>query len=117
MKTLKSLKITSVLQGIYCVGGVIALICLGLYDILLGTGAEMQFFLFGAMLAFLSVINPVGIVCFLVDLVIFLLERRDVEERARIGRYWVIIPIWLAACTLIWILCAHNFIYYVSVAI
>lgn len=117
MKTMKSLKITSILQGIYCAGGVVALIAMMLYDILLGTGAEMQFFLFGAMLAFLSIINPVAIICFLVNLVIFLLERRDPEQRSRIGKYWVVIPIWLVGCSVIWLLCALNFIHYVSIAI
>ena len=114
---MKSLKVTSVLQGIYAVGAVVGLICMGMFDMLQGTGSEMQFFMFGAMLAFLSIINPVGIICFIVNLVIFLIERRDPEERKRIGGYWVFIPIWLAACTVLWLLCAHFFIYYVSIAI
>ncbi len=117
MKTMKSLKITSVIQGIYCVGGIVALIMLAVFDMLVDTGVETQFLMFGLMMAFLSIINPVGIVCFLVNLIIFLLERRDLEERRRIGGYWIFIPIWLAGCTVLWLLCAYQFIYYVNVAI
>lgn len=117
MRTMKSLKITSILQGIYCAGGVLALISFVVFDMLVGTGSELQFLMFGAMLAFLSVTNPVGIISFVVNLVLFLLDRRDPEQRRRIGGYWVFIPIWLAACTVIWFLCAHNFIFYVSTAL
>ncbi len=117
MKTMKSLKITSVIQGIYCVGGIVALVMLAVHDMLVGTGIEQQFILFGLMLCFFSVINPVGIICFVVNLVIFLLERRDLEQRKKIGGYWVFIPIWLAGCSVLWLLCASNFILYVNIAV
>ncbi len=85
MKTIKALKITSVLNGIFCLFCVASTVCFAInyyFDLRL-------FFSIGNILVYGWIINPVGIVSFIVCLVLFLTELKSAEAKKIIGKKWV----------------------------
>jgi len=93
VKTLKALKITSIIQAIFCffclaiIAGLFLGASLGL-DLLVSITA---FILYGTV-NFSMYIPPV---CFIVNLVYFLKDRKDPEQRKLIGYKWIWIFVWL----------------------
>lgn len=92
MKTLKALKITSIIQIIYCIYcSVIALL------LFIGSVAKINLLLLAGTFLFYYTIEVsmfIAPVCFIVNLVIFLKERKCPEERKAIGKKWIWIFIW-----------------------
>ena len=92
MKTLKALKITSVIQGIYCTYCLLSTLL-----IIIGTSigpiilANTMLFLFYYTLEFSILIIPI---CFIVNLKFFIEERKSPEQRNVIGKKWIWIFIW-----------------------
>ena len=108
MKTLKALKITSIIQIIYCIYcSLIALL------LVIGSVAEVNLFLrVGTFLFFYTVEFSMFIVpvCFIVNLVIFLKERKYPEEKKAIGKKWIWIFIWPIIAAIFFLLQALPFI-------
>ena len=108
MKTLKVLKITSIIQSIYC------LYCLSITLLLIiGSVAGINIclrigtFLFYNTIGFSMFIAPI---CFIVNLVFFLEERKFPEEKKVIGKKWIWIFIWPVITTIFFLLQALPFI-------
>ena len=99
MKTLKALKITSILNSIFCIFCVASTVCFAInryYDI-------RAFFSVGKFMTYGWIINPVGIVSFVVCLVLFLTERKNQEAKKAIGKKWIWIFIWPVVTTVFYI--------------
>ena len=99
MKTLKALKITSILNGIFCFCCIISLSCLAINRYCkLGT-FESIIAIIGGIPLLCWIINPVGIVSFIICLILFLIERKNQESRQVLGKKWIWIFIWPAITT------------------
>ena len=99
MKTLKALKITSILNGIFCFSCVASTVCFAIlryFDI-------RAFFSVGMILTCGWIINPVGIVSFVVCLSIFLSERKNEEAKQVIGKKWIWIFVWPIITTILYL--------------
>ena len=90
MKTLKLLKITSILQIIFCLLCIASTVCFAIASF---CESQLFFEIADALIRF-WIINPVAPISFLICLPCFLIERRNPESRAIIGRRWVWIFLW-----------------------
>ena len=108
MKKLKALKITSILNGIFCFCCIASIVFYALnhyYDI-------YTFFGLGVLLSYGWIINPVGIVSFVLCLSLFLSERKKQEAKQVIGRKWIWIFVWPIITTVFFIISGLLFIKY-----
>lgn len=89
MKTMQSIKVTSFIQIIYCVFCLVVILLL-----IIGTNSGLtalaniglaMFYCIMANMVFLSI----PIVCFFINLVSFLKERKDTEQKKVIGKKWI----------------------------
>jgi len=99
MKTLKALKITSILQILFCVCCIASVLCFALDD----NYKSDLLFGFGMILFVNYIINPIGIVAFIINLIMFFVERKRPENRNLIGKKWVWIFIWPVVTTVLWL--------------
>ena len=102
MKTLKALKITSVLNGIFCFFCIASTVCFAInryFDL-------RAFFDAANILVYGWIINPVGIISFVVCLVLFLIERKASEAKQVIGKKWIWIFIWPIVTTVLYLAAA-----------
>ena len=99
MKTVKALKITSILNGIFCFFCVASTVCLAITRYC----DSNLFFSIGNILIFGWIINPVGIVSFVVCLSLFLSERKNQEAKEVIDRKWIWIFVWPIITTLLYL--------------
>ena len=105
MKTIKALKITYVLNGIFCFCCIISITCLAINRYCALGAFENIIAIIGEIPLLCWIINPVGIVSFVVCLVLFLIERKNYEARQVMGKKWIWIFIWPVITT---------FLYFVS---
>ncbi len=91
MKTLRALKITSVLQIIFCLFCVASTIC---FAITRYSDLWRIPFRIANILIYGWIGNPVSPISFVVCLVLFLIERKQTENRQLIGKKWIWIFIW-----------------------
>ncbi len=99
MKTLKALKITSILNGIFCFFCVASTVCFAItryYD-------SNLFFSIGNILLYGWMINPIGIISFVICLPIFLAEGKEQEARNAMGRKWIWVFVWPIITTLLYL--------------
>ena len=99
MKTLKALKITSILNGIFCFFCVASTVCFAItryYD-------SNLFFSIGNILICGWMINPIGIISFVICLPLFLAERKEQEARNAMGRKWIWVFVWPIITTLLYL--------------
>lgn len=94
MKTLKALKITSVLNGIFCLCCIISLSCLAINRYFDLGAFENTIAIICRIPLLCWLINPIGILSFIVCVVLFLIERKNPEARQEIGKKWIWIFIW-----------------------
>ena len=90
MKTLKAIKITTILNSIFCFFCIASSVCFAIsyfFDL-------RVFFDIANILVYGWIINPVGIISFVICLVFFLIEHKDSEAKQAIGKKWVWIFIW-----------------------
>ena len=91
MKTLKVLKITSILHGIFCLCCIVSILCMCFIPA--GTLHNVV-----QTLGVISVIgwmfNPSPFICTIVGLVIFLSERDNPEERKALGKKGIWFFLW-----------------------
>lgn len=105
MKTLKTLKITSVLQGTYCAYCLISIL-LVFVGTRIGAAALVNAAVSLYLLTFAAAIHiiPSHIIpyivpvcagiCFFINLVCFVFERKSPEQRKFIGKKWIWIFVW-----------------------
>ncbi|MBQ4116901.1 MAG: hypothetical protein IJD37_05950 [Clostridia bacterium] len=96
MKTLKALKITSIINTVFCFCCIIFSVCLIInqhYSI--GIVKTV-----GTIGAFGFLLNPSALVTFIVNLVFFLAERHSFEARQLIGKKYIWIFVWPVITTL-----------------
>ena len=99
MKTLKALKITSVLNGIFCFFCIASTVCFAInryFDL-------RAFFDAANILVYGWIINPVGIISFIICLVLFLGERKHPEAKQSMEKKWVWIFIWPVITTILYL--------------
>ncbi len=102
MKIIKALKITSILNGIFCFFCIASTICFAIncYFNL------RVFFDIANILVYGWIINPVGIISFIICLVLFLGERKHPEAKQAMEKKWVWIFIWPVITTVLYLTAA-----------
>ena len=106
MKTLKALKITSVLNSIFCFFCIAFIICLIINqnhhtD---AVGVMVVISAFGFLL------NPTPIVSFAICFTFFSTERRSMEEKEKIGKRFIWIFLWPIITAIFYFAAMHFFI-------
>ena len=107
MITSTSIKVTSILQIIYCLYCITStlLIVIGVNNGPLII-ANLMLFLFYTVTAYSIIIAPV---CFLINLVFFLLECKDPEQKRLIGKKWIWIFVWPVISTVCYMIACLPF--------
>lgn len=108
MKTLRMLKITSILNGIFCFYCIVSNVCFAIYkyyDIYTAFGI-------GIILLYGWMLNPVGIITFIRGLAIYKEERKIPEAKRIIGLKWIWIFIWFIITVVFWFLGGVIFVYF-----
>ena len=108
MKTLKALKITSVLQAFYCVYCFVPIIFLAIGD----SSGMFVYSKIGMHLFELAVFVPIVPVSFIVCLCILISEIRSPEQSRIIGSKWLWIIAWPLITTTALIVSGMLLIYY-----
>ena len=104
MKTLKALKITSILNGIFCLCCILFLACLAINRYCALGEIENVISTINRIFLWGWIINPIGIVSFIVCLTLFVVERRDQVAKQVIGLKWIWIFIWPIITTVLYFL-------------
>ena len=99
MKTLKALKITCILNGIFCLFCIASTVCFAVNHYLY----LRDYFSVGSILVYGWIINPVGIVSSIICLTSFLTERKSQGAKQVIGMKWIWIFIWPIITTIFYI--------------
>ena len=99
MKTIRALKVTSILNGIFCFFCIASTVC---FAINCYFGLRV-FFDIANILIYGWMINPVGIISFAVCLVSFVAERKAPEARQVMGKKWIWIFIWPIITTVLYL--------------
>ena len=100
MKLQKSLWITSVLQGFYCLICLASTVCFGVCRFT----DSREFFDLGNALMPLWMLNPIAVPCFIANLFFFLYEKENPEFHSRMGRKWIWVFLWPVITTFLWFL-------------
>lgn len=99
MKTIRALKVTSILNGIFCFFCIASTVCFALNRYF-----DLRFFFdIANILIYGWMINPVGIISFVVCLVSFVAERKTPEARQVMGKKWIWIFIWPIITTVLYL--------------
>lgn len=106
MKTLKKLKTTFILNGIFCFCCIASTICLAINHYC----NIYIFFGIGVLLAYGWMVNPFAIISCFRCFAAYLSERKMPECKQLIGRKWVWIIIWPIITTILYLLSAGLFI-------
>ena len=104
MKTTKALKITSVLNSIFCLFCIASTICFAIahYQVL-ADDQWRTFFSIANILIYGWVVNPVAPISFVVCIVLFLIERKQPESKQLIGKKWIWIFVWPVITTVLYL--------------
>ena len=100
MKTLKALKITSILNSIFCIFCVASTVCFAFAEYF----SFEIFFAIGMILLLGWMINPVGIISFQICITVFIEERKQSQAKKLIGKKWIWIFIWPIITTVFWVI-------------
>ena len=105
MKTLKALKITSILNGIFCFCCI-----LSIGGLAIGNYYDSQIcWSIGNILTITWIINPIGLVSFGICLSLFLKERKNQEAKQIMGKKWIWIFIWPIITTVVYLMTGGMF--------
>lgn len=99
MKTLKAIKVTSILNSIFCFICIASTLCFAInryFDLRI-------FFDIANILVYGWIINPVGMISFVICFVLFLVEHKDFEAKQVLGKKWIWIFIWPIITTIFYI--------------
>ena len=108
MKTSKALKITSIIQIVFCLYYLLSFLL-----IVIGTNAgpiflaNIALFLFYFFTCYSIIIVPI---CFFVNLPFFIIDCTNPEQKKILGKKWIWIFIWPVLTTAFYILSALPFI-------
>ena len=104
MKTTKALKITSVLNSIFCLFCIASTICFAIahYQVL-ADDQWRTFFSIANILIYGWVVNPVAPISFVVCIVLFLIERKQPESKQLIGKKLIWIFAWPVITTVLYL--------------
>ena len=95
MKTIRALKITSVLQIIFCLFCIASTVCFAISNYQCSNGDYWRTaFDTANILVYGWIANPVAPISFVICFVLFLIERKRPESRSLIGRKWIWIFVW-----------------------
>lgn len=94
MKTLKALKITSILNSIFCFFCIASTACFAISHFQCLSDDWRTLFKIANVLIYGWVANPVAPISFLVCITFFLIERKQPENSHLIGKKWIWIFIW-----------------------
>ena len=105
MKTIKALKITSVLQIFFCLFCIASTVCFGIsnYQMAGGSDSWRKAFDLANIFIYGWIGNPVAPISFIVCVAIFLRERKQTENRQFIGKKWIWIFIWPIITTIFYL--------------
>ena len=110
---MKNLSIASIaMQIVYCLGGIFVMICMPLYTYLYPSELSDSFFAIGAFVTLITALNPIGLICCICNLCIYLSERKR-SDGTQHTQYlvWVILgPVVVFFCWLLTIVLfvAHS---------
>lgn len=108
----KAMKASTALQVLYCIGCVTVLVCMPLYSVFYATEFGEICFRIGGTMALLSAINPIGIICAIINGVGYYRKRAELSDERGKDRVYI----WVAAgpvlTTLVWYLSICSFIYH-----
>ena len=99
MKTLKALKITSILNGIFCLSCIISIICCAVNHFY---KTNLLSFI-GAIFVYGWMVNPIPLISCIQCFTLFLTERKNEIARQTIGQKWIWIFIWPVITTSFWV--------------
>ena len=104
MKTLRALKITSILQIIFCVFCIASTVCFAIshYQCIAGDNWRIAFNI-ANVLIYGWIANPVAPISFVVCITFFLIERKQPNNRKLIGRKWIWVFIWPIITTILYL--------------
>ena len=96
----KILKISVILQIIYCVGCLVVLLCMLLHGILPSEGAAKAAFDVGTVFFFLSILNPCGVICsFIANPMIYMLRQATPGTAHSKFKLWLFLaPVLVVLC-------------------
>lgn len=100
MKTLKALKITSILQSIFCFFCTASSVC---FAVSYFCDSRTTFNIANIMI-YGWILNPIAIISFIICLALFLAERKQSEAKQVLGKKWVWIFIWPVITTVFYII-------------
>ena len=106
MKTLKSIKITYMLNSIFCFFCIVSTVCFAIYEYF----SFSIFFSIGMLSLIGWMVNPVGIISFITCLTTFIAERKQPQAKELIGKKWLWIFFWPIITTVFWLLGGGLFV-------
>ena len=95
MKTINALKITSILNGIFCFCCIASTVCFAIthYQFIVGDEWRTSFRIANTLI-YGWVVNPIAPISFVVCILFFLIERKQPENKQLIGKKWIWIFVW-----------------------
>ena len=104
MKTLKALKITSILNGIFCLLCIASTVCCAITNYASRHGLDWRTpFHIANNLILGWIANPIAPISFIICLLMFLRERNQTEQKQLIGKKWIWIFIWPIITTILYL--------------
>ena len=106
MKTLKALKIASILNSIFCLSCIISIICLAINHYY----KTNLLSLIGAIFVYGWMVNPIPLILCIRCFKLYLTERKNEKSKQTIGRKWIWIFIWPVITTAFFVLGCGLFV-------
>lgn len=108
----KAMKVSTVLQVIYCIGCAIVLVCMPLYTAFYTTAFGKMCFRIGGTLALLSGINPIGIICAIINGVGYYRNRTEISDEKKKDRIYIWVACGPILTSVLWYLSLCSYIYH-----
>lgn len=95
MKTLRALRITSILNSIFCLFCVASTVCFAISNYAITHNSDwVTPFEIANILIYGWVANPVALISFIICIIFFLIERKQPENKQLIKKKWIWIFVW-----------------------
>ena len=106
MKTLRALKIASILNSIFCLSCVISIICFAVNHYY----QTNLLSLIGVLFVYGWMVNPIPLISCVLSFKFYLTERKSEMARQIIGQKWIWIFIWPVITTAFWVIGGGLFV-------